>query len=325
MRATAFDDRLEAIAGKPRLLVTAPAGWNNHPGGTMLAVGRYVYSEQTPRQMLVYQSNEAQGYAYVWNNPATWLAGASTANQRGAIGNVWWAYMHTVPGGSASIGTHQIYPSLYTWQSDVIGAAYDRTLTQPEALRVIGWLSRRLATHTHTHTHTVTLVAVLTTGWRHEGGGLRPAVSAGRREPGPAVAVLDGERRGAVPTRRGCGAFARRGFDCDKPLVSCGAAGSAHLGRGMVAARGERLQAALTQFAICGRETDLDWLKWQCDSWPLRRGRLGANVLHSVRCCRKRDEGEHLHSRDLVRVFGIRCAGKQSAEPTGVPHPVGVL
>lgn len=143
MRAAAVDARLEAIAGKPYLFATQPVNMVPSIGGTLLAVGRYVPSATVPRQMLAHSSNDAQGYAYVQGNPGAWLAGAATLGRRGTYGNVWWAHMDMSSTGRIGIGRHGTQTNL-DWQSDVIGAAYERTLSSAEAMRVIQWLIRHL-------------------------------------------------------------------------------------------------------------------------------------------------------------------------------------
>ena len=140
------DHRLEAVAGEPLHVVTEPTRVSNYPGGTILAVGRYVYApENTLSRQMLMQWNAIGGYLYVRNEAPSWLAGSdSLASQRGTVGEIWWGYTDAAETTSVGFGTPRGPVEDLDWRSSILGVAYNRTLNDAEAMRVIRWMIPRL-------------------------------------------------------------------------------------------------------------------------------------------------------------------------------------
>lgn len=134
MRATVADHRLEAIAGEPHVVVTTPQILTGAPSGTLLGIGVYEYAPENPSsQQLLIHDRSANGYAYVRNDPGSWLVGTEVTV--GQFDNIWWAWTYTI-GGRVGLGCQRLTGADY-WKGFFNGVIYDKQLTEHEVMRVV--------------------------------------------------------------------------------------------------------------------------------------------------------------------------------------------
>jgi len=140
MRASAFDTRLEAIAGKPYLAVTAPLLTDAAAAGTAVFAG---LKPSPDNHRVAIQNRSGAGSPSV---NLYWISGGETLSRLGATVLA----SEPVTAGYASItesrlGLGRGNSAVQYWDTPFMGVAYDRVLSDAEAVRVARWLARRLS------------------------------------------------------------------------------------------------------------------------------------------------------------------------------------
>lgn len=133
------DRRLEAIAGPPVMRGSAPARTTLALGSMIIAVGLWVFDPAAVHQRLFSAAGSSVG---VMNDGETWYrAGVS---QFGRTGSVFYAYGTTTAVAAVGLGTSQSGIPGYDWTGPFRAVAYDRALTDAQAMAVVRHLAAQL-------------------------------------------------------------------------------------------------------------------------------------------------------------------------------------
>ena len=127
MKGPSLDDRLDAIAGAPSLLLVKPKSLGDGAAaGTVIFVGIYTVSDKD--QFMLYQ-----------NVPRI---SKIVSSGTGVPGKIYSAVDTFATGGSWQwVGFGTIGRS---WSGPMIGVVYDRVLTEYQKQRVLAYLTRQL-------------------------------------------------------------------------------------------------------------------------------------------------------------------------------------
>lgn len=149
MRASSVDRRLEAIAGTPDLTASAPTVIAAKAGMTIVFAGQWApaYNGRGSNSQMLFHTSGNEFFVYAAESTAEW--GAYNLPDGGRLIEsgkfIAWARLTTTDiSALLGIGRHA-WVLHYPWRGAFQASAYDRALTDAEALAVARHLSLSLS------------------------------------------------------------------------------------------------------------------------------------------------------------------------------------